>query len=105
MSILSTSNPQDNIYLFLWSRAIRYTNTLELILVSFSSMYLKNICLLFQSFIFFVGDLPEDGVPDMTRLTVLDEEVINKNLKRRYEKDKIYVSFYDKKIVYLIYLS
>nr|CAI5834907.1 unnamed protein product [Callosobruchus analis] len=41
----------------------------------------------------FEGHLPEDGVPDMTRLTILDEEVINKNLKRRYEKDKIYVSF------------
>jgi myosin heavy subunit len=37
--------------------------------------------------------MPDDGVPDMTRLTVLDEEVINKNLKVRYEKDCIYVSF------------
>jgi myosin heavy subunit len=34
--------------------------------------------------------MPDDGVPDMTRLTVLDEEVINKNLKVRYEKDCIY---------------
>ncbi|KAJ3648825.1 hypothetical protein Zmor_020597 [Zophobas morio] len=34
--------------------------------------------------------MPDDGVPDMTRLTVLDEEVINKNLKVRYEKDRIY---------------
>ncbi|CAH0550688.1 unnamed protein product [Brassicogethes aeneus] len=36
------------------------------------------------------GTVPENGVPDMTRLTVLDEEVINKNLRLRYEKDKIY---------------
>ncbi|EFA06086.2 hypothetical protein TcasGA2_TC008923 [Tribolium castaneum] len=34
--------------------------------------------------------MPDDGVPDMTRLTILDEEVINKNLKVRYEKDRIY---------------
>lgn len=41
----------------------------------------------------FSGTIPENGVPDMTRLTVLDEEVINKNLRVRYEKDRIYVSF------------
>ncbi|XP_022913849.2 unconventional myosin-VIIa [Onthophagus taurus] len=34
--------------------------------------------------------VPDGGVPDMTRLTVLDEEVINKNLKERYVKDNIY---------------
>lgn len=44
-------------------------------------------------FILVAGTVPEDGVPDMTRLTVLDEEVINKNLKLRYDKDRIYVSF------------
>ncbi|KAF7267243.1 hypothetical protein GWI33_019512 [Rhynchophorus ferrugineus] len=37
-----------------------------------------------------VGMVPDDGVPDMTRLTVLDEAVINKNLKVRYKNDKIY---------------
>lgn len=37
--------------------------------------------------------MPDEGVPDMTRLTVLDEAVINKNLKVRYKKDNIYVSF------------
>ncbi|XP_044265761.1 myosin-I heavy chain [Tribolium madens] len=36
------------------------------------------------------SSMPDDGVPDMTRLTILDEEVINKNLKVRYEKDRIY---------------
>ncbi|CAH1102828.1 unnamed protein product [Psylliodes chrysocephalus] len=36
------------------------------------------------------GTVPENGVPDMTCLTVLDEEVINKNLKIRYENDIIY---------------
>ncbi|KAL3287093.1 hypothetical protein HHI36_001577 [Cryptolaemus montrouzieri] len=39
------------------------------------------------------GALPDGGVQDMTWLTVLDEEVINGNLKIRYEKDQIYVSF------------
>ncbi|XP_060516918.1 myosin-I heavy chain-like [Cylas formicarius] len=37
-----------------------------------------------------VGTMPKEGVPDMTHLTVLDEAVINKNLKVRYERDKIY---------------
>ncbi|CAG9820976.1 unnamed protein product [Phaedon cochleariae] len=36
------------------------------------------------------GSLPQNGVEDMTRLTILDEEVINKNLRARYENDKIY---------------
>ncbi|GJQ79160.1 Myo22 [Trypoxylus dichotomus] len=36
------------------------------------------------------GTVPEGGVPDMTRLTILNEEVINKNLKERYVKDHIY---------------
>ncbi|KAL1512529.1 hypothetical protein ABEB36_002110 [Hypothenemus hampei] len=37
-----------------------------------------------------VGTMPEEGVPDMTSLTVLDESIINKNLKLRYLKDNIY---------------
>ncbi|XP_017776835.1 PREDICTED: myosin-I heavy chain isoform X2 [Nicrophorus vespilloides] len=37
-----------------------------------------------------VGSVPDDGVEDMTRLSALDEEVINKNLRVRYEKDRIY---------------
>lgn len=40
------------------------------------------------------GTVPDGGVPDMTRLTVLNEEVINKNLKVRYNQDRIYVSFF-----------
>ncbi|KAH1014697.1 hypothetical protein HUJ05_012539 [Dendroctonus ponderosae] len=38
-----------------------------------------------------VGTMPEEGVRDMTSLTVLDEAIINKNLKVRYKKDNIYV--------------
>uniref|UniRef100_A0AAR5PAA7 Myosin motor domain-containing protein n=1 Tax=Dendroctonus ponderosae TaxID=77166 RepID=A0AAR5PAA7_DENPD len=37
-----------------------------------------------------VGTMPEEGVRDMTSLTVLDEAIINKNLKVRYKKDNIY---------------
>ncbi|KAK9688220.1 Myosin head (motor domain) [Popillia japonica] len=36
------------------------------------------------------GTVPDGGVPDMTRLTVLNEDVINRNLKERYVKDHIY---------------
>lgn len=43
--------------------------------------------------VFFAGTMPEEGVPDMTSLTVLDEAIINKNLKVRYQRDNIYVSF------------
>ncbi|XP_025830302.1 myosin-2 heavy chain-like [Agrilus planipennis] len=37
--------------------------------------------------------IPEDGVPDMTRLSQLNEDTVNRNLKVRYGKDRIYVSF------------
>ena len=38
------------------------------------------------------GALPEDGVPDMTVISEIDEYGINTNLRVRYEKEKIYVS-------------
>ena len=33
------------------------------------------------------------GVPDMTVISDIDEDGINKNLQARYSKDLIYVSF------------
>ncbi|XP_022243725.1 unconventional myosin-VIIa-like [Limulus polyphemus] len=36
------------------------------------------------------GRRPEDGVPDMTVISDIDENGINTNLKVRYDKDKIY---------------
>lgn len=33
------------------------------------------------------------GVPDMTSISDIDEDVINRNLQTRYSKDHIYVSF------------
>lgn len=41
---------------------------------------------------FYFPGLPDGGVQDMTWLSVLNEDVINGNLKLRYEKDQIYVS-------------
>lgn len=43
-------------------------------------------------FFLLIPGLPKDGVQDMTWLSVLNEDVINGNLKLRYEKDQIYVS-------------
>ena len=34
----------------------------------------------------------EDGVPDMTVISDIDEHGINKNLQKRYRRNKIYVS-------------
>lgn len=39
------------------------------------------------------GSRPEHGVPDMTMLSDIDEEGINRNLHVRYDRDQIYVSF------------
>ncbi|KAH6924637.1 hypothetical protein HPB50_020870 [Hyalomma asiaticum] len=36
----------------------------------------------------------ELGMPDMTALSRIDEDTINNNLRTRYRKDKIYVSFF-----------
>lgn len=48
---------------------------------------LYNIC-------FFVsGSIPDGGIPDMTRLSELNEETVNANLRARYDVDRIYVSF------------
>ena len=43
-------------------------------------------------YVFAAGATPEDGVPDMTVISDIDEFGINTNLKVRYQKDLIYVS-------------
>ena len=40
----------------------------------------------------FPGSRPEQGVPDMTVISNIDEHGINKNLNVRYDNDIIYVS-------------
>ena len=40
----------------------------------------------------FTGWRPEDGVPDMTIISNINEEGINTNLKVRYNREQIYVS-------------
>ena len=40
----------------------------------------------------FAGARPEDGVPDMTVISEIDEYGINTNLKVRYNQSRIYVS-------------
>jgi len=36
------------------------------------------------------GSRPQDGVPDMTVISNIDEHGINKNLQVRYDRDSIY---------------
>lgn len=43
-----------------------------------------------------LGSTPEKGVPDMTSISDIDEIGINRNLKIRYQRDEIYVSFSQK---------
>jgi myosin heavy subunit len=40
-----------------------------------------------------VGSTPDKGVTDMTCIPDIDENGINNNLKVRYQRDEIYVSF------------
>lgn len=44
-----------------------------------------------------LGSTPDIGVPDMTAISDIDENGINNNLKVRYDRDQIYVSFSKKK--------
>uniref|UniRef100_A0A182U4Q6 Myosin motor domain-containing protein n=1 Tax=Anopheles melas TaxID=34690 RepID=A0A182U4Q6_9DIPT len=37
-----------------------------------------------------IGSTPDKGVPDMTCISDIDENGINRNLKVRYERDQIY---------------
>ena len=41
---------------------------------------------------FLSGCRPEHGVPDMTVISNIDENGINRNLRVRYDRDTIYVS-------------
>lgn len=49
-----------------------------------------------------LGSTPEKGVPDMTAISDIDENGINHNLKVRYSRDQIYVSFSTRKKIYKI---
>lgn len=44
-------------------------------------------------YVFAAGSSPDVGVPDMTVISDIDEKGINKNLKVRYDRNQIYVSF------------
>ena len=48
--------------------------------------FIENLLILFS------GSRPQDGVPDMTVISNIDEHGINKNLQVRYDRDSIYVS-------------
>ena len=52
----------------------------------------KTMSILDRPRLFSDGAKPEDGVPDMTVISDIDEYGINTNLKVRYQKDRIYVS-------------
>ncbi len=58
---------------------------------------LKNKILIFVS-----GVKPQDGVPDMTVISDIDEFGINENLHVRYKKDNIYVGNFIRFIQYFI---
>lgn len=40
-----------------------------------------------------LGSQPNMGVPDMIAISDIDENGVNHNLKVRYQRDQIYVSF------------
>lgn len=51
-----------------------------------------HISLYYLSFFFtLAGAQPEDGYPDLTMISNLDEKGINLNLSTRYKRDEIYV--------------
>lgn len=41
-----------------------------------------------------ISSLPDKGIPDMTCISDIDEQGINRNLKVRYQRDEVYVSFF-----------
>ena len=51
---------------------------------------------IFHTFLFVSGTMNgldmDDGVPDMTVISDINEHGINKNLQKRYKRNKIYVS-------------
>lgn len=55
----------------------------------------------YQIFFFYhfsgrLGSTSDNGVPDMTAISDIDDIGINHNLKIRYQRDQIYVSFLNK---------
>lgn len=44
---------------------------------------------------------PDKGVRDMTEISNIDELGINRNLKVRYARDEIYVSFFENETIML----
>uniref|UniRef100_A0A336ML00 CSON003283 protein n=1 Tax=Culicoides sonorensis TaxID=179676 RepID=A0A336ML00_CULSO len=52
-----------------------------------------------------VSSLPDKGIPDMTCISDIDEQGINKNLKVRYERDEIYVSFLNNHKISIFFLK
>lgn len=52
-----------------------------------------SICYLYLYTVAFAGCRPSDGVRDMIVISDIDENGINENLRTRYNKDQIYVSF------------
>lgn len=47
----------------------------------------------------------DNGVADMTAISDIDENGINHNLKVRYKRDQIYVSFSKLQLLVYIYLN
>lgn len=47
---------------------------------------------------------PDKGVRDMTEISNIDELGINRNLKVRYDRDEIYVSFFENPLSILIFI-
>lgn len=53
-------------------------------------MFIIYLCVLLGR----ISSLPDKGIPDMTCISDIDEQGINRNLKVRYQRDEIYVSFF-----------
>lgn len=72
---------------------------------AWTHIYLIKWLIWIYFFLFFfsgrLGSAPEKGVPDMTSISDIDEIGINRNLKIRYQRDEIYVSFSRKKKTFI----
>lgn len=81
-------------WILAWTRP-KSVERKRICLISFEEMYVKwNATprdVLIMVFLFVLSGAV--GVPDMTVISDIDEEGINKNLQARYSKDLIYVSF------------
>lgn len=69
--------------------------------------FFDKLFLTYFSFFLFTGrssSTADKGVPDMTCISDIDETGINRNLKVRYERDEIYVSFSIIRINYIFFI-